>query len=239
MVGSVVGLNYAPMIKLSQWTNGCTSGYFDSCKSSSAVLRFSMALSALFFVQLVGTTFFTKFYDYMWFFKFLLFSGLVVLFYFLDAGVFNLGGYAWYARIAAFFYLILQQIILIDFTYAWNEKWVKWSEDDSEHGYGKAWLVFLVIISFILIGGSCSVLGILYWQFRQCGDSTAIITLTVLLSFIATVVQLFISEVGSILTSSIIIAYATYICYSAVTLNPEPYCNPTLSTGYQTVSQVS
>jgi hypothetical protein len=31
-------------------------------------------------------------------------------------------------------------------------------------------------------------------------------------------------------------AYATYICYSAVTLNPDDQCNPTLSSGYQTLS---
>ena len=154
MVGSVLGLNYAPMITLSQWTSDCKSGYFDSCKSSSAVLRFSMALSAIFFVQLVGTSFFTKFYDYLWFFKFLLFAGLVILFYFLDARIFDLNGYAWFARIAAFFYLMIQQIILIDFTYSWNEKWVKLSQEDAEHGYGAAWLVMLVIISFLLHTGS-------------------------------------------------------------------------------------
>jgi hypothetical protein len=33
-------------------------------------------------------------------------------------------------------------------------------------------------------------------------------------------------------------AYATYICYAAITLNPNTSCNPTISTRYQTVSEV-
>lgn len=36
---------------------------------------------------------------------------------------------------------------------------------------------------------------------------------------------------------TIYIRYATYICYSAVTLNPRSECNPTIDTGYQTVSR--
>jgi hypothetical protein len=48
--------------------------------------------------------------------------------------VFDLNGFAWYARVAGFFYLIIQQVILIDFAYYWNDKWVKWSEEDVEHG---------------------------------------------------------------------------------------------------------
>lgn len=240
MVGAVLGLNYAPGITLSQWTSDCKPGYFAACKSSSAVLRFSFALSSIFFVQLIGTSIHTKFYDFLWGWKFLLFSGLVILFYFLQAEVFDLNGYAWYARIAGFFYLIIQQIILLDFAYTWNERMVKWSEEDAVHGYGTIWLVILIFLSFLLIGGSMAVIGIMYWQFgnKICSDTLAILSLTLVLCFIATFLQVFVSDEGSMLTSAIIIAYSTYICYSAVTLNPNPVCNPTLSTGYQTVSQV-
>ena len=79
----------------------------------------------------------------------------------------------------------------------------------------------------------------MFWQFSGCTDSTVIISLTLCLSVLATILQLFASEVGSVLTSGIVTSYATYVCYSAVTLNPDSACNPTLQTGYQTLSTVS
>lgn len=238
MVGSVLGLNYAPRITLSQWTSDCKPGFDDACKSSGAILRFSMALSGIFFIQLVGTTFFTKFYDILWPIKFILFFGLLVLFYFLKAEVFDLNGYAWYARVAAFFYLMIQQVILLDFAYTWNDKWVKRSEDDADGGCGNLWLVFLLVVSVILITCSCAVIGVMFWQFGKCTDSQVILSLTVILCSLSCIQQIFFSEEGSIMTSAIIFSYATYICYSAVTLNPNSTCNPTISTGYQTISQV-
>jgi hypothetical protein len=239
MVGSVLGLNYAPLITLDSWTSGCKDGFDNSCKSSGAVLRFSMALSIVFLVLLLGTTCVTKFYDYLWMAKFFFFFGFVILFGFLTAEIFDLNGYAWFARVAAFFYLIFQQIILIDLAYTWNETWVRMSDEDAEHGYGCIWLFLLIVVSFTLILGSCAVIGIMFWQFGKCADSLVILILTVLLCAVSTFLQIFVSEDGSVLTSSIIIAYATYICYSSLTLNPNPVCNPTLSTGYQTVSQVT
>jgi Serine incorporator (Serinc) len=129
--------------------------------------------------------------------------------------------------------------LLIDLAYTWNETWVRMSDEDAEHGYGCIWLFLLIVVSFTLILGSCAVIGIMFWQFGKCADSLVILILTVLLCVVATFLQIFVSEDGSVLTSSIIIAYATYICYSSLTLNPNPVCNPTLSTGYQTVSQVA
>jgi hypothetical protein len=153
--------------------------------------------------------------------------------------VFDTRGYAWFARIAAFFYLIFQQVVLIDFTYTWNERWVRFSEEHDGDSGGKCWLTGLIVISFLLFAGSLSVIGVMFWQFSgpECADSNAILSLTLILPFLATMMQLFASSEGSILTSAIITAYATYICYSAVILNPKDVCNPTLSTGYQTVSQ--
>mmetsp|Transcript_23504 Transcript_23504/g.22645 ORF Transcript_23504/g.22645 Transcript_23504/m.22645 type:complete len:431 (-) Transcript_23504:139-1431(-) len=236
MVASVLGLNYAPRIQLSQWLTDCPVGYDDACKSSGAVFRFSFALTSVFIIQLVGVAIFTKFYDYLWWSKFLAFAALVIGYFFIKAEVFNLNGFAWYARVCGFFYLIIQQVILIDFAYYWNDKWVKWSEEDVEHGYGNYWLGALLFIAFIIIGGSISVVGVMYWQF-DCADTKVIISMTIILCFIATMIQIFVSDEGSIMTSAIIIGYSTYVCYSSITLQPFPECNPTISTGFQTVSQ--
>ena len=44
------------------------------------------------------------------------------------------------------------------------------------------------------------------------------------------------NEEYSLLASATMTLYATYVCYSAVTLNPDESCNPTLSTDFQTLS---
>lgn len=240
VVVSIITYVYAPSsITLDSWENGCPSSgpYEDSCKSNSAVLRVSCALTIMFGLQIVATKLFTKYYDIFWVIKFCAFGALVIGFFFGNSSSFGLDGYAWFARITGFFFLILQQIILIDVAYSWNERWLAYAADeDGERG--SFWLWGIIIISLAMFCGSIAVIGLMYWQFGGCEDSTVIISLTIVLTSIATFVQLFFTDEGSILTSAIMTAYATYVCYSAITLNPSAACNATLDTGYQTLSTV-
>ena len=237
MVGSVLILNYGNLVTLSEWTTDCPVGYESACKSVGGVYRFAFALSCVFFLQLLGTAIYTKFFDYVWPFKYITFVFILIGFFFAPAQVFDLHGFAWFARIAAFLYLVSQQVILLDFAYTWNEAWVRWSEEAENEQKQSLWLIGLVAVSVFLFSGSLTVVGIMFWQFQGCPDSTAILSLTIVLCVMVTTFQLFISDDGYLLTSAIMTAYATYICYSAVILNPDTTCNPTLSTGYQTISK--
>ncbi|RYH05925.1 hypothetical protein EON65_43530 [archaeon] len=135
-------------------------------------------------------------------------------------------------------YLILQQVILLDLAYSWNERWVALATDNEEGVKSQSWLICLLVVSAVLFAGSITVIGLLYWQFKDCDENIVIITLTLALCTLATITQLFFSDEGSVLTSAILTAYCTYICYSAVILNPDQTCNPTLNSGYQTLSSV-
>lgn len=42
---------------------------------------------------------------------------------------------------------------------------------------------------------------------------------------------------GSLLVSSVVVLYSTYLCYAALSLNPSTECNPTLSTKYQDLTK--
>lgn len=238
MVLSIVMLQYAPShIHLSTWNDGCPNGYEDSCKANSAVFRFSFALTIMFVLQALGSAVHPKFYDVFWVPKIIAFICVVIGFYFASSSIFGLGGYAWVARITGFLYLILQQIILLDVAYSWNERWVAYSCDDGE--MGSRWLRGLLMISTTLFVGSLVVIALLYWQFDGCPENVGIITITLVLPALATIYQVFFSEEGSLLVSAIMFAYCTYICYSSVTLNPDASCNPTISSGYQTISKVT
>jgi hypothetical protein len=237
IVISIIMQRYAPSeIDLTAWENGCPNGYEDSCKANSAVLRISFALTILFAVQIVGSAVHPKFYDVLWIPKFGIFICVVIGFYFARSAVFGLEGYAWFARITGFFYLILQQIILLDMAYSWNESWVEYSTVDGERG-GK-WLTGLLFFSAVLFVGSFVFIGLMYWQFSGCDDNIVIITLSLAMPLIATAIQVFFSDEGSILISAIMTAYATYVCYSSISLNPNLSCNPTIATSYQTISTV-
>lgn len=240
VIVSIITYVYAPnSISLDSWEDGCPSdGDFErSCKANSAVLRVSCALTVLFGLQLIGTFFFTRFYDMFWIIKFCGLIALVIGFFFGSSSSFGLDGYAWFARITGFFFLILQQIILLDVAYSWNERWLAYAGGPDGEKNGN-WLVGIIVISLLLFAGAYSAIGVMFWQYGHCQDSTVIIGLTLALTVVMTLIQLFFSDEGSILTSAIMTAYATYICYSAVTLNPSAECNYALDTGYQTLSTV-
>lgn len=246
IVVSIICYKYAPdQFNISAFTDNCDDDEYEgSCKSNSAVLRISFALTLVFAVQIVGTVIFTKFYDVLWIPKTAIFVGLCVLFFNISDDIFGTSGYAWFARITGFFFLILEQIILIDLAYTWNEKWIEYSQEDNVDSEvimkGNFWLCGIVWFSLIFYAIAFACIGIMFWQFNNdCADSMVILSLTIALPVIASIIQLFFSETGSILTSSIMTLYTVYVCYSAISLNPDEHCNPTLDTSYQTLSSVS
>jgi hypothetical protein len=235
---SIITYKYSKDFTSSAFTNYCNDPVYESsCKANSAVLRVSLALTVLFGIQILGTFVYTPFFDFLWVIKLCGFFALMIGLFFVDGQSFGTEGYAWFARITGFFFLILQQVILIDMAYSWNESWLnRATSSDGERGC--YWLSGLLIISFFFFAISLTVIGLLFWQFDQCDQNTTIISVTLGLSVVATIAQLFASEEGNLMTSSIVMLYSTYVCYCAVTLNPHSNCNPTLNSRYQTVSTV-
>jgi len=239
MVASVIMMKYAPEnVDSKNWITDCPAGYESSCKSNSAVLRFSFALSIVFGLQFVLTMLSTRLYDSYWTVKVMIFVGLCALFFYVDARVFDQNGFAWFARIAGFFFVMLQQVILLDFAMTWNSSMMEKADEDGglEKGIcGNKWLLFIVVVSLLLFGGSFSAVGVMFHYFHGCPDTDAILAITLIVSVLCTALQCASAE-GSILTSSIMTAYFTYVCFSAITLNPHSECNPTLAGSAQTLS---
>ena len=133
------------------------------------------------------------------------------------------------ARVGAAFFILFQQIIFVDIAHNWNDGWVERSNkaESEEIGSGKKWLIAIVIsaISFFLASfiGWC----LLFYYFGGCGTNVSFISITVILSLVVTASQLTGDE-GSLLASSLVTAYATMLCYSAVSQNPNDACNPQL-----------
>mgnify|MGYP001945643362 CR=1 FL=1 len=236
-VSIVLQQTYAQSVDI--WTNGCDEeeDFKDECMRNSAVFRFSMALSVVFGIHMIGTYMYPPFYDNMWVPKFSLFFVLVILFSFLDSDIFNDDGFAWFARIAGFFFVIIQQVILLDFAYLWNEKWVSYATDNGGEDGSEIYLYGLLGFSASLFIGSIIAIAFMYQNF-ECSEATGIITMTLVFTMASTLFQVFFTEHGSLLTSAIVTAYATFLCYSSISLNPNSDCNPTISDYDQDVTRV-
>lgn len=123
----------------------------------------------------------------------------------------------------------MQQIILIDLAYSWNEAWVQNSidADSIEYGTGGKWLV-AIVVTIALFYTSCLVaIILLYKYFSGCGTNDTLITMTMLLIIFITAIQLN-TEGGNLLTSSVMSVYAVYLVTSAISHNPNDQCNPLL-----------
>lgn len=139
--------------------------------------------------------------------------------------------YLWIARVGSVFFVLLQQIILVDVAYNWNESWIEKADNaeiDEGAGKGKKWLGAILFSCFILFAGSLAAIIIMFLYFGGCRANDAFISITLAGSIIATIVQLTVSETGSLLTSASMTAYFTYLCGAAVSKNSNAECNPKL-----------
>mmetsp|Transcript_13009 Transcript_13009/g.23584 ORF Transcript_13009/g.23584 Transcript_13009/m.23584 type:complete len:299 (-) Transcript_13009:739-1635(-) len=124
--------------------------------------------------------------------------------------------YLYIAMIGAIIFVLFQQLILIDVAYNWNESWVAKANalEEEKPGTGRKWLGALLACCLFLLIGSIVAWVIMYVYFTGCPDNEAFITITVVMSVLVTVAQLS-GEEASLLTTCIVIAYATFLCFTA------------------------
>ena len=125
-------------------------------------------------------------------------------------------------------FVLFQQVILIDVAYHWNEDWVERADqaDRNSYGTGRYWLQAIIGTTVAVYAAVLTGIVLLYRIF-PCPSNVWIITLT-LLAVVGVTVVAAIADHGSLLTSSIVSLYVTYLGYSMVSKNPVNECNPML-----------
>jgi hypothetical protein len=165
----------------------------------------------------------------VWPAKYCIYLLLVLVSVFMSNRPWFLGIFLHLSRLGAMAFIVIQQVMLIDLAYNWNDSWVGKADaaDRVEWGSGARWLKATIgaCLSFYVL--AFMGIGMLYHYFKGCGGNTAIITMTLLGIVAVTAVQLSGLE-GSLLTSSVISLYVVYLGYSAVSKNPDGMCNPAL-----------
>ncbi|KAK1748966.1 serine incorporator [Skeletonema marinoi] len=228
IIGSTIGKRM-----FNSWTSGCESYYSEDqigqCAANAGVFRPTFLSFVFFVIAAVTSSIRPDFNRHVWPAKFTIYLLLVFLSIFASNSPWFSGVFLHIARIGATVFIVIQQIIIVDLAYNWNENWVGKADacDRLEWGSGAFWLRATIGACCAFYVMAFAGIGLMYHYFNGCGSNIAIITMTLLGIIAVTVLQLAGTE-GSLLTSSVISAYAVYLAYSAVSKNPNSLCNPQL-----------
>lgn len=198
-----------------------------SCRANSAVFRVSMVAALFFLMNGLASAASPGFNSKYWGAKIAAYLLMLLAAMFTPSAVFT--GYLNLARIGAAIFVCLQQIILIDLAYDWNDRWVANADRDEKDlmGSGDSWLKAILTVAATILITAYTALGFLFHFFGGCGTNDAFLWITLVLTLLAIGFQLTGDE-GSVLTSAVMTIYSVYLCYSAVSNNPDESCNPTI-----------
>ncbi|PON80182.1 Serine incorporator/TMS membrane protein [Parasponia andersonii] len=155
-----------------------------------------------------------------WIAKIVIWLVLVCLMFFIPNVVISI--YGTLSIFGAGAFLLVQVIILLDFTHSWNDAWVEKDE--------QKWYVALLAISVACYIAAFAFSGILFIWFnpsgQDCGLNVFFIVMTMILAFAFAIIALHPVVNGSLLPASVISVYCAYVCYTGLSSEPRDYaCN--------------
>ncbi|XP_004296950.1 PREDICTED: probable serine incorporator [Fragaria vesca subsp. vesca] len=155
-----------------------------------------------------------------WIAKMVIWLLLIILMFFLPDIVITI--YGDLSKFGAGLFLLVQVIILLDFTHSWNDAWVEKDE--------QKWYIALLAVSIGCYIAAFAFSGILFIWFNpsgnDCGLNVFFIVMTMVLAFAFAVIALHPTVNGSLLPASVISVYSAYVCYTALSSEPRDYaCN--------------
>lgn len=217
------------------WTSGCedlgSTEMTQVCSGNAGVYRAASAAFVFFVIFGIAAKCKPTSNREAWPAKYVLFLFLLIGTIFIPNDPIFIPIFLWVARVGSVLFILIQQVILVDIAYNWNTAWIDRSDQaelDEGPGKGKKWLAAILVSCGILYISSLAGIIIMYIHFGGCATNDAFISITLVMSFLCTAVQLTKSETGSLLTSGCMTLYATYLCGAAVSKNPDAVCNPKL-----------
>ncbi|KAM6981408.1 serine incorporator 1 [Aplochiton taeniatus] len=174
-----------------------------------------------------------------WFFKITAMVAVTVGAFYIPDEPFT---HTWFimGTLGAFFFILIQLVLLVDFAHSWNESWVDKMEQGNSRGWYAALLsvtVFNYAMSFIVI----VLFFIFYTKPVGCVVNKFFISFNMLLCIGASVISVLPKVQESqtrsgLLQSSIITLYTMFLTWSAMTNEPDQTCNPSLLSIFQQIA---
>ncbi|XP_047437761.1 serine incorporator 3 isoform X2 [Mugil cephalus] len=174
-----------------------------------------------------------------WFFKLAALVGITVGAFHIPDWPFN---YTWFVigSGGAFFFILIQLVLLVDFAHSWNESWVEKMENSNSRGWYAA-LLAVTILSYILSFIAVVLFFVFYTKADGCLINKFFISFNMLYCVGASVVSV-LNKVqesqprSGLLQSSIITLYTMFLTWSAMTNEPDRECNPNLVSIFQQIT---
>ena len=215
--------------KISAMNHDCKGSDQHFCLSSTFTMRLAFSLTVFYGVHLLlsfrymrvcfGDAAFSVLIQGGFFFKVILLAGFCVASLFMPFDFFI--GFGYFAMVASVLFLIMQAVILLDFAYSWNEKWVPedgYNNDEDESLFKRATLA----ATFLLFAVAITLVGLSYKWFApdSCSGSDKslnlfFITFTLAFGILGTLASAAVDG-GSILISSFAFAYCSIMTFSAL-----------------------
>jgi hypothetical protein len=129
------------------------------------------------------------------------------------------------SRVASVLFVLYQGLLLIDFAYGWNQKWVALDEEADAF----QWRGGILLVCVGLYASCFTAIGFMYSLYTAagCGFSSGIVTVTLVAILLFTLIGVSpLSPHGALLPSAIIAADCVYLCYAALASTPVAECNP-------------
>jgi len=211
------GYNYYTKIDL---TGDCDGNYLENCIYSQLIYRASFACFMLFIFLMLVTAVSEYVNRSLWVLKFGVAIGAFISFWWVDNSFFS--GYAEFARVMSFFWLLIQGLLLIDFCHDAHDLLMNQKSDDDQPPYA-------VYIGSSIAGLSLAILGLVYlfMDYSGCGLGLFFTILTLVFG-IATIAASLTEAVGKgLLTPCLMFAYSVFMCWYALLSSPDDECNPT------------
>ncbi|CAL1608818.1 unnamed protein product [Knipowitschia caucasica] len=166
-----------------------------------------------------------------WFFKFASLLAITAGAFYIPDEPFT---YVWFiiGSAGAFFFILIQLILLVDFAHSWNEAWVGNMNASSSRGWYAA-LLCVTVFNYLLSAVSIIMSFLFYTKPEQCQLNKFFISSNMLLCILASVISILpkVQENqprSGLLQSSIITLYTIFLTWSAMTNEPDRSCNPSL-----------
>ncbi|XP_077458722.1 serine incorporator 1 isoform X2 [Stigmatopora argus] len=154
----------------------------------------------------------------------------------ITCGAFYIDGNFKYAFVVgsagAFFFILIQLVLLVDFAHSWNESWL----DKMENSNSRVWYAALLVVT--ITNYTLSLIAIMlffvfYTKTDDCSINKFFITFNMLFCIAASVISTLRKVQESqprsgLLQSSIITLYVTFLTWSAMSNEPDHNCNPSL-----------
>jgi serine incorporator 1/3 len=215
------------------WLSGCDDfemeSLIENCAGQAGVYRAALAAVVFFILAAIAVSCKRTANREAWPAKYVLYLFLVAGLCFVPNEPLFTSIYLNIARIGACLFILFQQVVFVDLAHNWNDGWVEKADqaEREEIGSGKKWLMAILASAMFLFIVSLVGWVLLFYFFGGCSTNIAFITVTIILALLVIIASLWGTE-GSLLSSSLISAYATMLCYSAVARNPDTVCNPQL-----------